>query len=120
MSYRILVLEGITERGLQALRAEGWTVDVHPAMPPSELAGLISPYQAMMIRSGSRVTAEVIDAAKSLRIIGRPGVGVDNVDLAAATRRGIVVMRQTVGGAQSVVTRQRSSTASIAFASKRA
>ena len=63
MSYRILVLEGITERGLQALRAEGWTVDVHPAMPPSELAGLISPYQAMLIRSGSRVTAEVIEAA---------------------------------------------------------
>jgi len=97
VSYRILVLEGITERGLQALRAEGWTVDVHPAMPPSELAGLISPYQAMMIRSGSRVTAEVIDAAKSLRIIGRPGVGVDNVDLAAATRRGIVVMNSPSG-----------------------
>ena len=46
----------------------------------------------MIIRSGSQITAEVLDAAKNLRVIGRPGVGVDNVDLEAATRRGIVVM----------------------------
>lgn len=82
---------------MQALRAEGWTVDVRDAMPPSELASLVPAYQAMMIRSGSRITAEVIEAAKSLRIIGRPGVGVDNVDLAAATRRGIVVMNSPSG-----------------------
>jgi D-3-phosphoglycerate dehydrogenase len=97
MSVRILVLEGITDRGLEVLKAEGWEVEVKKAMPPAELAGIIAPYQALMIRSGSQITAEVLDAAKSLRIIGRPGVGVDNVDLAAATRRGVVVMNSPLG-----------------------
>ena len=50
-----------------------------------------------MIRSGSQITAEVLDAAKSLKVIGRPGVGVDNVDLAAATRRGVIVMNSPGG-----------------------
>jgi D-3-phosphoglycerate dehydrogenase / 2-oxoglutarate reductase len=97
MSYRILVLDGITERGMQVLKAEGWTIDSRKSMPPSELAAMVGPYHAMMIRSGSQITAEVLDAAGSLRIIGRPGVGVDNVDLDAATRRGVVVMNSPGG-----------------------
>jgi D-3-phosphoglycerate dehydrogenase len=97
VSTRILVLEGITDRGLEVLKAEGWEVDVQKAMPPAELAAVVGPYHALMIRSGSQITAEVLDAAKSLRIIGRPGVGVDNVDLAAATRRGVVVMNSPLG-----------------------
>ncbi len=96
-SYKILVLEGITERGLELLRAEQWTIDQSKALPPAELARLVPPYHAMLIRSGSRITAEVIEAAKGLRVIGRPGVGVDNVDLAAATRRGIIVMNSPGG-----------------------
>ena len=97
MSYRILVLEGITDRGLEILRAEGWTVDVKKALPPAELVKLIPPYDAILVRSGSQITAEVLDAARNLKVIGRPGVGVDNVDLAAATRRGIIVMNSPGG-----------------------
>lgn len=97
MSYKVLVLEGITERGLELLKAEGWTIDVQKALPPAELAKLVPPYDALLIRSGSRVTAEVVDAARGLKVIGRPGVGVDNVDLDAATRRGIVVMNSPGG-----------------------
>lgn len=97
MNYRILVLEGITDRGMQILGSEGWTVDVRKSLPASELAAIIAPYHALMIRSGSQVTASVLEAAQSLRIIGRPGVGVDNVDLDAATRRGIVVMNSPLG-----------------------
>ena len=97
MSYNVLVLEGITEPGLEVLRAEGWSIDVHKAMPPSELAKLIPPYHALMIRSGSHITAEVLEAAANLRVIGRPGVGVDNVDLAAATRKGVIVMNSPGG-----------------------
>src|SRR4029079_5866790 len=97
MSRRILVLEGITERGLAVLRDEGWEIDQKPALPPAELAAIVAPYEAMTIRSSSRITSEVLDAAKSLRVIGRPGVGVDNVDLEAATRRGIVVMNSPLG-----------------------
>jgi D-3-phosphoglycerate dehydrogenase len=97
LSYKILVLEGITDRGLEILRAEGWTVDVHKALPPLELASRIPPYEALLIRSGSQVTREVLEAATSLKVIGRPGVGVDNVDLAAATRRGVIVMNSPGG-----------------------
>ena len=97
MSTRILVLEGITDRGLEILKAEGWQVEVRKAMPPEELAAAIPPYDALMIRSSSQITAPVLEAATNLRIIGRPGVGVDNVDLEAATRRGIVVMNSPGG-----------------------
>ena len=97
MTIKILVLEGITDRGMEVLKAEGWAVDVRKAMPPAELAAIVAPYQAMMIRSGTQITAEVLDAAENLRIIGRPGVGVDNVDLEAATRRGVVVMNSPAG-----------------------
>jgi D-3-phosphoglycerate dehydrogenase len=101
VSYRILVLEGITDRGLSLLRAEGWSVDLQKALPPAELARLIPPYDALLVRSGSQVTAEVLEAAKNLKIIGRPGIGVDNVDVAAATRRGIVVMNSPGGNVAS-------------------
>jgi len=97
MSYKILVLEGITERGLQLLKAEGWQIDQDKAMPPAELAKKVPPYDAMTIRSGSQITAEVLEAGKNLKIVGRPGVGVDNVDLEAATRLGIMVMNSPTG-----------------------
>ena len=97
MSVRILVLEGITERGAEILRSEGWTLDMEKALPPPELVKKVAPYQAILVRSGSQMTAEVIDAAKNLKVIGRAGVGVDNVDLQAATRRGVLVMNSPGG-----------------------
>ena len=97
MSYKLLVLEGITERGLQLLKAEGWQIDQHKAMAPQELARIVGAYDAMTIRSGSQITAEVLEAGKNLKVVGRPGVGVDNVDLAAATRLGIMVMNSPIG-----------------------
>ncbi len=97
MSYRILVLEGLTDRGLQVLQAEGFAIDQRKALPPAELAKVVGDYDAMTIRSSSRITAQVIEAAKRLRVIGRPGIGVDNVDLDAATRRGVVVMNSPGG-----------------------
>jgi D-3-phosphoglycerate dehydrogenase / 2-oxoglutarate reductase len=109
MSYKILALEGVTERGQQLLAAEGWTVDVQPKpLPPAELAKIVGNYDAMLVRSGSQITAEVLDAARNLKVIGRGGVGVDNVDLQAATRRGIMVMNSPQGNMVS--------TAELAFA----
>ena len=72
-------------------------MDERKAMPPAELAQIVGPYHAMTIRSGSQITAEVLDAAANLIVVGRPGVGVDNVDLDAATRRGILVMNSPLG-----------------------
>jgi D-3-phosphoglycerate dehydrogenase len=97
VTHRILALEGLTDRGVELLRAEGWTVDLEKALPPEKLVGVVPPYDAILVRSGSQMSAAVIDAAKSLKVIGRAGVGVDNVDLAAATRRGVLVMNSPGG-----------------------
>jgi len=96
-AYRILVLDGITDRGMQLLKAEGWTIDSRKSMPAQELAAMVEPYHAILIRSASQITADVLEKAVHLRIIGRPGIGVDNVDLEAATRRGVVVMNSPGG-----------------------
>ncbi len=108
MSCKILVLEGITERGRALLQGEGFALEVHKALTPAELVPLVGDCDAILVRSGSSITAEVIDAAPRLRVIGRPGVGVDNVDIEAATRRGVVVMNSPTGNLLS--------TAELAFA----
>jgi D-3-phosphoglycerate dehydrogenase len=97
LNYRILALEGITDRGLALLRAEGWSVDTGKALSPPELRAKLPPYHGLLVRSGTAVDSEALDGALNLRVIGRPGVGVDNVDLDAATRRGVVVMNSPGG-----------------------
>jgi D-3-phosphoglycerate dehydrogenase / 2-oxoglutarate reductase len=84
---RVLVREPIAEAGIQLL-AERFDVDVNGAAPLEERIG---DYDAIIIRSGTQLTAELIERADRLKVIGRAGVGVDNVDVDAATRRGIVV-----------------------------
>jgi D-3-phosphoglycerate dehydrogenase / 2-oxoglutarate reductase len=84
---RVLVREQIAEPGLDLLR-ERYEVDVDP---DGELAERIGEYDAIVIRSATKLTAELIERAERLKVIGRAGVGVDNVDVEAATRRGIVV-----------------------------
>ena len=73
MTYKLLVLEGITERGLQLLKAEGWQIDQQKAMPPAELARIVGAYDAMTIRSGSQITAEVLEAAQEPERRRAPG-----------------------------------------------
>ncbi|MBD0338141.1 MAG: phosphoglycerate dehydrogenase [Thermoleophilia bacterium] len=84
---KVLVREPIAEAGVELLRSK-FDVDV---MSNGELADLIGDYEGIVIRSATKLTAELIGRADRLRVIGRAGVGVDNVDVAAATRRGIVV-----------------------------
>ena len=87
---RILVTEEIAEGGLDRLRAAGHTVDVQ--LDLSGLAGHLPGAQALIIRSATQVTAEVLDAAGDLMVVGRAGIGLDNVDVEAATRRGVMVV----------------------------
>ena len=84
---RVLVREEIAEAGVDLLRAH-FDVDVDST---SDLAAIIGRYDAIVIRSATKLTADLIAAATNLKVIGRAGVGVDNVDVEAATRRGIVV-----------------------------
>jgi len=88
---KVLVAEKIGESGVALLREQGFEVDVATGLTPEELAARIGPYEGLLIRSATKVTAELLEHATSLRAIGRAGVGVDNVDVPAATKRGIVV-----------------------------
>ena len=85
---RILVREPIAEAGIRLLRERGFDVDVDG---DSDLAETIGVYDAIVVRSATKVTADLIGRADNLKVIGRAGVGIDNVDVEAATRRGIVV-----------------------------
>ncbi len=87
----VLVADKLADEGIAILREKGFTVDVRLDMSPAELISAIPSYDALIVRSATKVTREVIDAAVRLRIIGRAGVGIDNVDVDAATERGIVV-----------------------------
>ena len=95
---KVLVSDPISQTGVDAL-AEGGLLDVtfSPGLPHEELLKIIPEYAALVVRSQTKVGADVIAAAKSLKAVGRAGVGVDNVDVDAATQRGIVVMN-TPGG----------------------
>jgi D-3-phosphoglycerate dehydrogenase len=89
---RILVTEEIAPRGLAAMRDAGHDVDVQLGLSPDQLRDAIAGAEAIIIRSATKVTAEVIEAATDLVVIGRAGIGLDNVDVPAATRRGVMVV----------------------------
>ncbi len=93
---KVLVSDPIDQAGIDLL-AQVAQVDVRTDLSPQDLIHAIADYDALMIRSGTRVTSEVIEAATQLKIIGRAGVGVDNVDVPAATRKGIVVVNSPEG-----------------------
>lgn len=89
---RILVTEKISPEGLQALEAGGGTVDVRLDLDKAALLEVLPGYDALVVRSATKVTAEVIGAGERLQVIGRAGSGVDNIDVDAATQRGIIVV----------------------------
>jgi len=90
---RILIPDGLSEAGLRVFREEtGWEIDLHSKLTPEELAIAIPAADALIIRSSSKVTQEALQNSDRLRVIGRAGSGVDNIDLPEATRRGILVM----------------------------
>lgn len=88
---RVLVTEEIADSGLEVLRGAGYVVDVRLGLDPSGLLDAVVGAHALIIRSATQVDAGVIDAARDLVVIGRAGIGLDNVDVAAATRRGVLV-----------------------------
>jgi D-3-phosphoglycerate dehydrogenase len=94
---KVLISDPVAKECVEILRAEGLQVDLKPGLSDRDLKTIIGGYAALIVRSGTRVTAELIDAAERLRVIGRAGAGVDNIDVEAATRRGIIVMN-TPGG----------------------
>jgi D-3-phosphoglycerate dehydrogenase len=97
---RVLVSDTLSEQGLAVLRqGKGLEVDYRPGLDEAALAEAIRGAHALVIRSGSKVTARVLAGADQLRVIGRAGIGIDNVDVPAASKRGVVVMNTPTGNA---------------------
>jgi D-3-phosphoglycerate dehydrogenase len=94
---KILVSDSLSQQGLDILQKAGFDVDVKTKLPKEDLLKTIKEYDGLIVRSATKVTAEVIAAAGRLKVVGRAGSGLDNVDTQAATRRGVVVMN-TPGG----------------------
>jgi D-3-phosphoglycerate dehydrogenase len=100
MSWRVLVADSIAEEGVEVLGREA-DVDVKTGLRPEELAAIIGDYDALVVRSATKAPAEIIEAGGKLQVIGRAGIGVDNIDLEAATKRGIVVVNAPAGNVRS-------------------
>lgn len=100
---KILISDNLSARGVDLLRThEQFEVDLKVGIKPEELKKIIPEYDALVVRSETRVTSEIIASADKLKVIGRAGTGVDNIDVPAATQRGIVVMN--AAGGNSVTT----------------
>lgn len=99
---RVLVTEKIAQRGLDLLAAAGHQVDVQEGLSPEELLAAVPGAAALIIRSATKVTAEVLAAGADLQVVGRAGVGLDNVDVPAATERGVMVVNAPTSNILSV------------------
>lgn len=102
MATKVLVSDELSPAGIEILRKGGLEVDERPGIPKDELIQILPAYDALVVRSATKVDREVLEAGRSLKVVGRAGVGVDNVDVVEATRRGIVVMNTPGGSAVTV------------------
>src|SRR2546428_1478554 len=96
-AFRILVCGPIAEDGVEALKRSGADVDVRTGVSPVELRKSVDGYDALVVRSETKVTREIIEASSTLQVVGRAGIGVDNIDLDAATEKGVVVVNAPTG-----------------------
>jgi D-3-phosphoglycerate dehydrogenase len=94
---KVLISDKLSPAAVDIFRTRGVDVDVRPGLTPPELRAIIGAYDGLAIRSNTKVTRELLDVATNLKVVGRAGIGVDNVDLKAATARGVVVMNTPHG-----------------------
>jgi len=98
---KVLIADGLSEEGLTQLRRVA-DVDVQPKITADELVSVLPNYQGLVVRSRTKVTAKVVEAGTSLKVIGRAGVGVDNIDVAAANAKGITVVNSPLAATVAV------------------
>lgn len=96
---KVLISDKMSPRAAEIFRDRGVEVDEKPGMTPEELKACIGEYDGLAVRSATKATAEILAAATNLKVIGRAGIGVDNVDIPAATAAGICVMNTPYGNA---------------------
>jgi D-3-phosphoglycerate dehydrogenase len=98
LKAKILVSDPLAEQGLNVIKSQnGFEVDVKAKLSPEELLKIIPSYDALIVRSETKVTRNVVEAGKKLKVVGRAGVGLDNIDVNAATKRGIIVLNAPGG-----------------------
>ena len=99
MAPRVLISDALSPAAVAIFKDRGVEVDFQPALgkDKDKLAAIIGDYDGLAIRSATKVTQKILDNAKNLKVIGRAGIGVDNVDIPAATARGIIVMNTPFG-----------------------
>jgi len=96
---KVLISDKLSPAAIAIFKERGIDVDVKPGLTPAELRAIIGEYDGLAIRSATKVTRELLDAATNLKVVGRAGIGVDNVDVKSATSRGVVVMNTPFGNA---------------------
>ena len=98
-TIKILITDRIAKEGVALLRTElpQAQIDERPGMKPDQLKAIIGEYHALIVRSETQITEDILAAATHLKIVGRAGVGVDNIDIEAATRLGIMVVNSPTG-----------------------
>ncbi|MBF0478599.1 MAG: phosphoglycerate dehydrogenase [Candidatus Omnitrophica bacterium] len=102
MNKKILITDNLSKEGIEILKAvPEFDVDVKNEMKPDELKAVIKNYDAIIVRSATKLKADIIEAADRLKFIGRAGVGLDNVDLPAATKKGVVALNTPAGNTTS-------------------
>ncbi len=94
---KVLISDKLSPAAVEIFRARGIEVDLKPGLTPADLRAIIGGYDGLAIRSATKVTKELLDAAPDLKVVGRAGIGVDNVDVKSATARGVVVMNTPLG-----------------------
>ena len=94
---KVLISDKLSPAAVEIFRSRGIEVDLKPGLTPPDLRAIIAGYDGLAIRSATKVTKELLDAAPNLKVVGRAGIGVDNVDVKSATARGVVVMNTPLG-----------------------
>ena len=94
---RVLISDALSDAALRIFEERGVHVDFKPGIGKDDLVKVIPDYDGLAIRSATKVTAKLLDVATRLKVIGRAGIGVDNVDIAAATSKGVIVMNTPFG-----------------------
>jgi len=94
---KVLVSDPIADKGIEILEEAGFDIVYNPNPTDDELQALASDTSAWVVRSGTKITAELLKDARNLQVIGRAGVGVDNIDLKEATNQGVIVMNNPDG-----------------------
>ena len=94
---KVLISDKLSPAAVDIFRQRGIEADLKPGLSPADLRAIIAPYDGLAVRSATKVTRELLDAATNLKVVGRAGIGVDNVDMKSATARGVVVMNTPHG-----------------------